>query len=283
MALVRIPINPAPSKVDGDSDAERQKILYVEDEDDNFVVAEFALRDRFELIRARTTLEACDILRTQSFEIILMDIQLSGSDMNGIELTQCLRGIRTENIPKYAAGVDIQGARIIIVTAYAARYSEADVLRVGGDELITKPVDFGRLSRAIANLLVREAFEPNEQSEHNLRRVNRIEERKAVRVKMRMECFVGVQGHEHAAQIWDVSAAGARVRFLNNVPVEHVAEGTLCRVTFSTAWGFVESQATIVWMKKLSCVEIGIAFKDMESEAQQMLIRELSKGAPNKP
>ena len=135
MALVRLPVNPVPSKDDEGTDAERQRILYVEDEDDNFIVAQFALRDRFELVRAKSDREACEILRNESFELILMDIQLSGSELNGIELTQVLKGLKKDAVPEYARDLDIKGARIIIVTAYAARYSDEDVMLAGGDEI----------------------------------------------------------------------------------------------------------------------------------------------------
>lgn len=276
MALVRLPVNPVPSKDDEGVDANRQRILYVEDEDDNFVVAQFALRDRFELVRAKTDREACDILRDESFELILMDIQLSGSELNGIELTQVLKGLRKESIPEYARDLDIQGARIIIVTAYAAHYSDEDVSLAGGDEFVTKPVDFIRLSLSISRLLVREAFEDRKEAGHALRRQNMEEKRQAVRVRMRLDCYMRIKGQEHAAQIWDVSAAGARVRFVGNIPAQYVVSGTVCQINFSTAWGFIESEARVMWVKEDKSLEVGIAFENMNDEAQKILARELA-------
>ena len=276
MALVRLPVNPIPSKDDEGLHEGRQRILYVEDEDDNFVVAQFALRERFELVRAKTDREACDLLRRESFELILMDIQLSGSELNGIELTQILKGLRKDSVPDYAAGLDIRGARIIIVTAYAARYSDDDVMLAGGDDFVTKPVDFIRLSLSISRLLVREAFEDRKEEGHALRRRNLEEKRKAVRVRMRLDCYMRIKGQEHAAEIWDVSAAGARVRFVGNIPAEHVAPGTVCHINFSTAWGFIQSQARVMWVKEDKSIEVGIAFEDMNDEAQRILSRELS-------
>ena len=276
MALVRLPVNPVPSKEVEGTSAERQRILYVEDEDDNFVVAQFALRERFELVRAKTVREACEILRNESFELILMDIQLSGSGLNGIEFTQILKGLRQEPAPEFAQGLDIKGARIIIVTAYAARYSDEDVRLAGGDEFVTKPVDFIRLSLSISRLLVREAFEDSQEIGHALRRQNLEDKRETVRVRMRLDCYMRIRGQEHGAEIWDVSAAGARVRFAGNIPAEHVVPGTICQINFSTAWGFIESEAKVMWVKENKFLEVGIAFQDMNHEAQKILARELA-------
>lgn len=276
MALVRLPVNPVPAKDDEGLDESRQRILYVEDEDDNYIVAQFALRDRFELVRAKTAREACEILQRERFELILMDIQLSGSELNGIELTQVLKGLRKDSIPEYAREIDIQEARIIIVTAYAARYSDEDVMLAGGDEFVTKPVDFIRLSLSISRLLVREAFENRKETGHALRRQNIDEKRKAVRVRMRLDCYMRIKGQEHGAEIWDVSAAGARVRFVGNIPAEYVAPGTVCQINFSTAWGFIESEARVMWVKEDKSIEVGIAFENMGDEAQTILARELS-------
>lgn len=277
MALVRLPVNPVPSDDKVGQGVDRQRILYVEDEDDNFLVAEFGLRERFELVRARTDVQACELLKSERFELILMDIQLSGSELDGIELTEVLKGVRKDNIPEYAQGIDIQGARVIIVTAYAARYNEDDVRRAGGDELVTKPVDFVGLSLSISRLLVREAHEDQEAAGHMMRRMNVADKRDDIRVKMRLDCYLRVQGQEHAAEIWDVSAAGARVRFIGNIPIELVAQGALCNIRFSTAWGFIESEAKIMWIKELKPIEVGIAFQNMNDDDQKILSRELSK------
>ena len=78
-------------KVESD-EADGQEVLYVEDEDVNWEVAELSLRSKFNLTRAKTAQEAFRLLTTKTFRFILMDIQLGGSDFNGIEITQILKG-----------------------------------------------------------------------------------------------------------------------------------------------------------------------------------------------
>ncbi len=128
-------------------------VLYVEDEDDNWVVAELLLKKKFRLIRAANAREACRAVeQTRDLYAILMDIQLSGSELDGIALTRLLRG----SLSAGTAPADIAHCRsavpIIFVTAYGNRYSEAALKQAGGNLLMTKPVDFVKLSLALANL-----------------------------------------------------------------------------------------------------------------------------------
>lgn len=283
MALVRLSTSTKPSTHAGDRDEGMQRILYVEDEDDNFIVAQFALRDRFELVQARTDREACEILRDEQFEIILMDIQLSGSVLNGIELTQALKGMPRDNCPDYALGINLEGASVIIVTAYAARYSEQDMVVAGGDGFVTKPVDFVRLNLAMSRMMKSEETDGLGAIHEPAQRLYVPEKRQDTRVKVRMDCYLRIKGQEHAAQISDVSSAGARVRISGNIPVEQVPPGTLCQITFATAWGFVESEARVMWVREQKLIELGVGFENMGDQAQKILLCELSAGNGEEP
>ena len=61
------------------------KVLYVEDEDTNWNVTELHLRGKYNLSRARDSQETFEILSKERFDLILLDIQLSGSEYDGIE------------------------------------------------------------------------------------------------------------------------------------------------------------------------------------------------------
>ena len=52
-------------------------------------------------------------------------------------------------------GITADGIPIVFVTAYAGRYDKATLIKAGGDDLITKPVDPTRLSLCISRLIVR--------------------------------------------------------------------------------------------------------------------------------
>jgi CheY-like chemotaxis protein len=132
----------------------RQSVLYVEDDDTNWEVAEFNLRKRFHMARANTDERAFAMLRSRPFDVILMDIELAGSTLNGIDITRVLRGTYGGVLPKYAEKV-LLSTPIVFVTAYAARYDKRELLQAGGDDRITKPVNFTGLALVMARLLVR--------------------------------------------------------------------------------------------------------------------------------
>ena len=136
------------------STTQRPRILYVEDDDVVWEVAELALRNEYQLTRAKNAKEAFEVLSKETFETILMDIYLSNSDLDGIQITQVLKG-RALAAPAYAAGITTPNTPIIFVTAYTARYSEKELLDAGGDDCIWKPIDFIGLSLAISRVRVR--------------------------------------------------------------------------------------------------------------------------------
>jgi CheY-like chemotaxis protein len=126
----------------------------VEDDDDNFRVAELRLGESVDLVRARNAQEACDVVRKRGSELnaILMDIELRGSDLNGVELVELLRGKPKRKAPSYAADLLPLRTPIIFVTAHGAKFSDALLMMSGGDHVIAKPVDFSELNLALTRL-----------------------------------------------------------------------------------------------------------------------------------
>jgi CheY-like chemotaxis protein len=140
----------------------RERLLYVEDNDDNWEVAQLRLCEVYELVRASRSHEACALIRDGGqFDLILMDIELRGSELTGVELTRLLRGDSLGiAVPPYAADLPKFGKPIVFVTAHGAKFSDAQLLDVGGTRVISKPVDFGELRRAVAELTRSDTFHP---------------------------------------------------------------------------------------------------------------------------
>ncbi len=130
-------------------------ILYVEDEDLNWEIAELSLRKKYKLTRARDAKEAFAMLAAHDFACVLMDIQLQGSEFDGIQITQIVKGKYGGIPPAYARNVRQPHVAIIFVTAYAGRYSKADLIEAGGADMIAKPVNFTGLSLAITRVVSR--------------------------------------------------------------------------------------------------------------------------------
>lgn len=134
---------------------QQHRILYVEDDDSTWQITERYLRHRYDIERARNSDQALQLLNEKRFDLILLDIELAGSTLDGIALCRVLRGkadLRHVAIPK-PSGVD--NIPIVFVTAYAGRYPKVELLAAGGDDVVTKPVDYTRLLLVSSRLLVR--------------------------------------------------------------------------------------------------------------------------------
>jgi CheY-like chemotaxis protein len=148
------PIRPsAPGKSEPGNTFRRLPLLYVEDNDDNWEVVKLRMNRTYELQRAATDREACAIFEhVDQFYAVLMDIELSGSRLNGIQLTQLLRGtLPQEERPRYAQNVQVTTVPVLFVTAYGTAYSTEQLMAAGADGVLLKPVDFTRLSLALTN------------------------------------------------------------------------------------------------------------------------------------
>jgi CheY-like chemotaxis protein len=133
----------------------RPLILYVEDEDDNWVVAKLRLQTKYDVRRAQTDRDACLFVRTHHRDLyaILMDIQLKGSSVDGVQLARLFitPESATPGTPPYARDLPAVRAPLFFVTAYATTYSEASLQETGASACITKPVDFVKLMRALTS------------------------------------------------------------------------------------------------------------------------------------
>ena len=134
----------------------RHRILYVEDNDVNWSVIELRLGATYELTRAATDRDACEVLTQQpDLYAILMDVELAGSKLNGIQLTRLIRGKLPEHErPPYAAHVPTLDVPVLFVTAYAAVHAHSRLLEAGADIVLAKPVDFTKLNLALTKLFL---------------------------------------------------------------------------------------------------------------------------------
>ncbi len=148
------PVEPAPLWV--------SPVLYVEDETPNWEVVELRLGKRFKLQWARSSEEACDRIRAQKGEYlaILMDIQLSGSALDGVALTRALRGKTDQaSLPAFARGLPKIDCPLFFVTAYGDLYPPNELTAAGGDGWMPKPVDFLKLMMLLSRASVTRTLE----------------------------------------------------------------------------------------------------------------------------
>jgi two-component system, cell cycle response regulator DivK len=118
-----------------------QKILYVEDNEDNiYMLAHRLARRGYQVLVARDGLEGIEMARREMPALIVMDLNLPVID--GWEATRRLRAVaETRLIP------------IIALSAHAMSGDRDRALAAGCDEYDTKPVDLARLLRKIEAVL----------------------------------------------------------------------------------------------------------------------------------
>ena len=116
MALTRIDRNEEsrPDPKDGIPEMDKPLILYVEDDDTNADLAQAALSEKYRVMRARTSKEAFRFLSEHNFDLILMDIELAGSNLNGIEITQVLKKIPNAPQAVFTKPIELGGTPIIL-------------------------------------------------------------------------------------------------------------------------------------------------------------------------
>lgn len=133
---------------------QRPVVVYVEDDADTFKIAALRLQSKYRLIWAQNDQEAADLIAFHAHELfaVLMDIELQGSVLDGLDLTRLLRGMPVnKQLRPYAKKLPVlRKVPVIVLTAYTARYTEADAHAVGATHFATKPIDFTRLNLALA-------------------------------------------------------------------------------------------------------------------------------------
>ena len=118
------------------------KILLVEDNEMNRDMLSRRLqRKGYSVVTAEDGEKGLLLARSETPDLILMDISLPA--MDGWEVTRLLKANQsTCHIP------------IIALTAHAMVSDRKKALEAGCDDYDTKPVDFGRLSEKIENLIL---------------------------------------------------------------------------------------------------------------------------------
>lgn len=115
-----------------------KRILVAEDNDSNYMLMSYILKNHYEPVRARNGQEAVEMAETQAPDLILMDLKMP--IFNGLEAT---RMIREKN-------VDIP---IIALTANAFDNDREDAVAAGCNDFLSKPVSSQKCLEVIAKYI----------------------------------------------------------------------------------------------------------------------------------
>jgi PAS domain S-box-containing protein len=117
----------------------RKKVLVVDDDIATRKIVELFLRGEIELESASNSKDATDLINTEVYSVILMDISL-GKGISGVEL---LKNLRT--LPRY------KHVPVIAVTAHAMVGDKEKFLSFGFDDYLSKPFGKNDLINKVRN------------------------------------------------------------------------------------------------------------------------------------
>ena len=103
-----------------------KKILVAEDNDSNYVLMTYMLKDVFELERAHNGEEALGKLSKDTFHLVLMDLKMPL--MDGLEATRRIKALYPD-MP------------VVVVTANAFDTDKQSAKEAGCDDFLSKPIN----------------------------------------------------------------------------------------------------------------------------------------------
>jgi signal transduction histidine kinase/CheY-like chemotaxis protein/HPt (histidine-containing phosphotransfer) domain-containing protein len=131
-------------------------ILVAEDQTVNrVVVQEFLKKDDHRVVFAANGYEALQAVASQSFDLVLMDVQMPG--MDGVE---AIRRIRAHDGSEYDPLIPI-----IAVTAHAFADEQARIMDAGASGYVTKPINFDTLRKAMSESVQPSVFTREQRKE----------------------------------------------------------------------------------------------------------------------
>ena len=128
------------------SPATPPRLLIVDDISDNRVILQRRFqRQGFEVVEADSGLKALELIDSQEFDLVLLDVMMPGID--GIETLKRIRSQKSASV-----------LPVIMVTAKSESENVVEALGLGANDYVTKPVDFPvALARASTQIARRRA------------------------------------------------------------------------------------------------------------------------------
>ena len=115
-----------------------KRILVAEDNDSNYMLMTYVLKNHYEFFRARNGQEAVEMALSENPDLVLMDIKMP--IMSGLEATQSIRE-KNSDLP------------IIALTANAFDSDRVAAMEAGCNNFLSKPINADKCIKAIKALI----------------------------------------------------------------------------------------------------------------------------------
>lgn len=175
------------------------KILAVDDNDVNLkVLNHYLLKQNYEVVTAESGEEAIEKFESEAPDIILMDIMMAG--ISGLEATARIKAKSVVN--------DVW-VPVIFMSALASEEDRIKGLDIGGDDYITKPIEFNILGAKLkAMQRIAEVQKNLANTRAELEKYREVEEQEQIMAHDLMERLFDtgyLEGHDF--HIWHIPAA----------------------------------------------------------------------------
>jgi CheY-like chemotaxis protein len=122
---------------------ERAKLLVVEDNRETQLIIKVALRKKYDLFAVNNATDAIAFLLNNSFDLVLLDINLGGKDDGKLILSEIRHEMKNDTLP------------VIIVTAYDLNPDDEKFFNENANGFIQKPFDKNILLECVNKTLLK--------------------------------------------------------------------------------------------------------------------------------
>ena len=113
-----------------------KRILVAEDNDSNYMLMTYILKNHYELLRARNGQEALEVAMSERPDMVLMDIKMPV--MDGLEATRLIKAKMPDMV-------------VIALTANAFDSDRKMAMEAGCSDFLSKPVNAEKCLKTIQN------------------------------------------------------------------------------------------------------------------------------------
>ena len=115
-----------------------KRILVAEDNDSNYMLMTYILKNHYELLRARNGQEALEVAMSERPDMVLMDIKMPV--MDGLEATRLIKAKMPDMV-------------VIALTANAFDSDRKMAMEAGCSDFLSKPVNAEKCLKTIQNYI----------------------------------------------------------------------------------------------------------------------------------
>ena len=137
---------PLPSSENTKKTLNHHEILYVDDDLQSRILIQHLIGNHYDVVICATAEKAIELLKENTFDLILLDIRLDG-EINGIDLLNFIKKLPWHN-----------NVPVLAVTAFAFAEDKRYLLTCGFTDYISKPINLRSFKEMVKNYTPKESI-----------------------------------------------------------------------------------------------------------------------------